>query len=141
MLAITKVNQIISLKKQYKVYALISLLTFIVSKIYGVFGHGVTSPFMTWMFLWPLLGGALVYYIIEKSRPSLVKTSYFRVFSNLYNAGIATLTAGSFLQGIIEIAGASSDYIPYIYLMGGTFIIAGCGMLMIQIGRKLKRRN
>lgn len=136
MLAINKNNQSGSLKKQYKVYTLITLLTFIVSKIYGVFGHGVTSPSMTWMFLWPLLGGSLVYYIIEKSRPSLVSTSYFRVFSNLYNAGIATLTAGSFLQGIIEIAGASSDYIPYFFLMGGTFIVAGCLVLMTQ-----ERRN
>lgn len=141
MLATNKVNERISLKKQYIMYAVISLQIYIVSIVYGAFSHGVTSPYMTWMFLWPLLGGALVYYIIENIRPSLVSTSYFRVFSNLYNSGIAALTVGSFSQGIIEIAGASSDYIPYFFLMGGTFIVAVCGVLMIQIGRKLKRRN
>ena len=43
----------------------------------------------------------------------------------LYNAGIATLTAGSFLRGIFDIAGTSAAYPVYYFVAGTVFVGAG----------------
>ncbi|MPN50543.1 hypothetical protein SDC9_198170 [bioreactor metagenome] len=82
-----------------------------VDNIYAIFGHGVRSDYMSLMFLYPFLGGAAVYSLIGlavRNRPAAGRM--YRLGYNLYNSGIATLTAGSFYKGILEIAGTASDF-------------------------------
>ena len=45
--------------KTIEIFIMITIFTFIFNKVYGIFGHGVTSPYMTYMFLYPLVGGVL----------------------------------------------------------------------------------
>jgi hypothetical protein len=101
-------------------------------KIYGFFGHGVDSAAMTWMFLYMLLGGALFYFIIERLIPHITKFAGCRVFLNIHNSGIATLTLASLLKGIFEIAGTNSPYLVYYYMAGWTFIVAGLIIMLIM---------
>ncbi|WP_291644012.1 hypothetical protein [Clostridium sp.] len=124
------------IRKTIWVYLILSVIAAAFDKVYGVFGHGINSPSMTWMFLYPLLGGALFYFIIERFIPYILKLSGYRVFCNIYNSGIATLTFGSLLKGIFDIAGTSSDYLVFFYIVGGGFIAAGLIMMFIKVIRQ-----
>lgn len=108
-------------KKFFKtivIFSIMTIFTFIFDKVYGIFGHGVTSPYMTYMFLYPLLGGVLFYGIIMLLIPSIVNKKRYRFFYNIYNSGIAVLTVGSFLRGIMEITGTFSTYLMAYTLVG-----------------------
>lgn len=103
------------------VYLGISLFCMIFAGIYEIFSHGVISYPMILMFLYPLLGGSLVYRILSKwnqlDYPS--KMTY-----NLYNSGIALFTVGSCLKGVLDIYGTTSKYTSFYFLGGGVL----CGM-------------
>jgi hypothetical protein len=51
------------------------------------------------MYFYPLIGGALFFFIIGIIIPEMGEQPEYRVFYNIYNAGIAVLTVGSFLKG------------------------------------------
>ncbi|HWI62513.1 MAG TPA: hypothetical protein VNT75_11780 [Symbiobacteriaceae bacterium] len=104
------------------VYGGVSVFTVAANSIYGLYAHGVSSPAMTFMFLYPLVGGvgpALLLWVLA-GRGARVPRS--RVAFNLYNAGIATLTVASFLQGVFEIAGTASDYTVVIRVLGAGLV-------------------
>lgn len=63
-----------------------------------------------------------------------------RILFNLYNAGIATLTGGSILRGIIDIAGADTTY-PVYYFLVGTVIVASGGHMYFYQWTQLSRRR
>lgn len=111
--------------KTIVVYLLLSLLAIVTNLIYGKFGHGVHSAAMTWMFLYPLLGGALVYFLIDRYRPLITRFVIYRIGYNSYNSGIGALTVGSFLKGILEIAGSSSNYLVIFTILGWLSIAIG----------------
>ena len=114
-------NQSKNFTKTIVTYLILSVLAIVVNKVYGMFGHGVSSKAMTWMFLYPLIGGTLFYLAINGFANKISRFSGYRLAYNIYNSGIATLTFGSFLKGIIQIAGASSPYIVFYYVVGGLF--------------------
>lgn len=113
------------------VYLALSLIAIIINYVYGLFGHGVHSASMTWMFLYPLLGGAVLYLLIFLLVPDIARFVAYRMFYNIYNSGIATLSLGSFLKGIFDIAGTSSVYIAVFYAIGELFVALGLVMLLV----------
>ncbi|MFA6807860.1 MAG: hypothetical protein WCR27_02585 [Eubacteriales bacterium] len=117
------------LRKTILTYISMSLIAIVVDNIYAIFGHGVRSAAMTWMFIYPLICGALIYFLIERLIPGVGKTTGYRLFYNVYNSGIATLTVGGFLKGILEIAGTSSTYIVLFNVIGWLFILVGLILL------------
>jgi len=129
ILGIDTNNQNWQLRKTGLVYLILSLTAIAVDNIYAIFGHGVSSAAMTWMFLYPLIGGALIYFLIERFIPGVSKATGYRFFYNVYNSGIATLTVGGFLKGILDIAGASSTYIVIFNVIGWLFVAVGLILL------------
>ncbi len=123
-------------KKTPVVYLLISILCLIIFVIYSKFSHGVSSPFMTYLFGWPLLLGltpAMLYVIFPKlRRPD-------RVSFNIYNSGVAALTVSSLLKGIFDIAGNNSRY--QIYLMITGFVFLGAGLLIYFFRNYIRRTD
>jgi hypothetical protein len=116
-------------------------LAFLVNKIYGLFGHGVRSASMTWMFLYPLLGGSLIYLLIDLLVPAIKTRPAYRLFCNLHNAGLAALTVGSFLKGILDIAGAESPYSHWFFYAGWLLLAAGMALsAAMAYGRRLSKR-
>lgn len=113
------------IRKTIAVYLLLALLAIAVNLIYGLFGHGVHSAAMTWMFLYPLLGGALGYFLIDRFSPLITRFVAYRIGYNSYNSGIGALTVGSFLKGILEIAGTNSPYLVFFILLGWVSIGIG----------------
>lgn len=106
----------------------------IFSLVYEHFSHGVYSGFMVFLFLFPLAGGALPFGAIR-----LMGARCFpgRLALNLYHSGIAALTVGSCLQGVLEIYGTTSPYMPVYWIAGGA--LAGSGMvcfLLTASGRR-----
>ena len=101
-------------KKTIFIYFIVSIICIIINYVYSKFGHGVTSNYMTYMFLYPLIGGIIAI---------LINRDNNRIFNNLYSYGIATLTVGSFIKGILEIAGTNSIYEIIFYIVGIILIL------------------
>lgn len=102
--------------------------------IYSFFSHGVSSPFMTWMFLVPLLLGALPGFLWAKLQPC-PETVRVRMGGSLYAGGMAALVNGMMLRGILDIAGTSSPYIPVFWGLGGLLMVVGGLLLLIPAGK------
>lgn len=98
-------------------FAAASLFCAIFAAVYESFSHGVVSLFMVLMFLIPLIPGAGVHLILSAKHLLLSRPA-----RNLYNAGIAALTVGSCLEGVLEIYGTSSD-IVLVYPAAGVLLI------------------
>ncbi len=111
--------------KTLLVYLGVSALCILIDTVYALYGHGVYSRWMSLMFLYPLVGGALVFSLLWLLMPAADATPNYRVHYTLYNSGVATLTIGSLLQGIFDIAGTSSPYTVVFYIVGGLFAAAG----------------
>ena len=113
----------------------LSAFCFIFYLIYNVFSHGVHSPFMTYMFAWPLflvgVPAGLLYWIDALPGPSLLASPF-------WNIGTAALTVSSLLRGIFEIAGNSSVY-QHLMMIAG-FIMLGIGALLYFAGILLRSR-
>lgn len=106
-------------------YFIASVAAIAIDQIYGVYSHGVDSAAMTWMFLYPLVGGALICLLIGKLVPHIATSGRLRWFLNLHNSGIAALTIASLLKGVFEIAGTNSPHLVYYSAAGWGFIVAG----------------
>ncbi|UWG96286.1 hypothetical protein LPY66_15460 [Dehalobacter sp. DCM] len=106
------------LKKTAIVCLVLAGLCIVIDNIYALFGHGVRSADMSLMFLYPLIGGSLVYFLLNTFTPGIYRAQRFRLFFNLYNSGLAILTVGSLLQGILEIAGTESGYLTVYSVIG-----------------------
>ncbi|MFZ2682963.1 MAG: hypothetical protein WAX62_03085 [Trichococcus flocculiformis] len=115
-------------------YLIATVAMVILEKIYRLFGHGVTSPAMTWMFLFPLAGGLLIY-LVNRAKFDIEDAERLRSFSNLYHSGIATLTVGSFLKGVLEIAGTDSVYLLYFYIVGFGMVLLGIVPLLSRASK------
>ena len=106
------------------VYLGITIFCGIVFLLYDLFSHGVRSPYMTFLFGWPLAFGvlpALIRMLAKLPDPDLLS-------KDIYNTGVAAMTFSSLLRGIFEIAGTASDYQKY--LMGAGVIFAAAGLLL-----------
>ncbi|MFC7677535.1 hypothetical protein [Paenibacillus sp. GCM10028914] len=124
-LAINKGRYEKQLSRTAWIYLIISAAAVAVDKVYGIYSHGVDSAAMTWMFLYPLIGGALYCFIVGKLFPRITHSASCRVFLNLHNSGIAALTISSLLKGVFEIAGTNSPHLVYYNAVGWGFLAAG----------------
>ena len=104
------------------IYACCSLFCLIFFLVYDQFSHEVRSPFMTFLFAWPLvlcfIPCGLLLLIPPFPGPSLIS-------SLLWNTGAAAVTVSSLLRGVFDIAGNSSVYQTALMAMGGLLLTAG----------------
>ena len=117
------------LGKTAMVYLIISIFFFLFSRIYVSLSYGEYSFFMNTLSLVPLIGGGLLVGLL------LVQPNLSRVSFNLWNSGVAVLTAGFLLRGIINLSGRSTtlDW-PY-WLIGAGFL----GFALVSFGLSLFR--
>jgi len=119
------------------IYLVIAAGCVVIDKVYALFGHGVTSAAMSLMYLYPLLGGMLPFLLLWLLVPAASAVRGYRLFYNSYNSGMATLTIGSMLTGVFEIAGTASPYMIVFTVAGWCLIGFGlCGYLL-SAGRRL----
>jgi len=127
------------IRKTTAAYLAVTLLAVAVNFVYGIFGHGVRSGWMTWMFLYPLLGGLLFFSLLGLAIPGVIRAPRYRLFFNIHNSGIAVLTTGSFLKGILHIAGTESAYTAWFDAAGWLLVVAGIAVLLSTAIRLRKR--
>ena len=104
------------LKKTILWYPLISAFFFVGSRIYEHFSFGETSAFMHYLFLIPLIGGALLVAL------QLIVKGLSRITLNLWNSGVATITAGALYRGIVNLSGRSTTMDQLYYYLGVAFL-------------------
>lgn len=116
-----------------RVYLPVTLFCLVFFLIYDRFSHGVRSPYMTWLFLWPLVLGLL---------PSLVLQLFVRLprqrrlSADLYHPGVAAVTVSSLLRGVFDIAGTASDYQAWLMVFGGVLLICGAVVYVVGLFRE-----
>jgi hypothetical protein len=113
------------MRKTIVVYLGVTLLCIVVTNVYALFGHGVRSWYMDLMFLYPFAGGVVLFLCVGLFCPLRVNRFFFRAGYNLYNSGIAALTASSMQAGVMEKAGTGSRWIGYLMISGWLFAAAG----------------
>ncbi|MEZ4641335.1 MAG: hypothetical protein R3E31_01095 [Chloroflexota bacterium] len=113
-------------KPTVKTYAYVTLFCIAFNFVYSLFSHGVSSLFMSYAFVFSLVLGVVGFILFGWQKLEN------RVAFNLYNAGIATLTVGSILRGIIDIAGADTTYPTYYFLVGTLLVVGGGAMYVYQ---------
>lgn len=109
-----------------KNYVLTTLFCIVFNYIYSLFSHGVSSPYMSYAFVFSLVLGVAGFTVFGQLNLD------HQIAFNLYNAGIATLTVGSILRGILDIAGANSTYPVYYFITGTAFVAVGGLMVLIR---------
>ena len=92
--------------------------------VYQIFAHGVDSPFMTFAFLIPLLGGSLV------ELAFLFLPAPDEIGLAVWPMGIATIAVGSVLHGVFDIYGGSSDLVN-VFFVSGVLLIALATVLYV----------
>jgi hypothetical protein len=110
------------------VFLAVSLFCVIFSLVYARYSHGVHSDYMTFMFVYPLIGGTVVYLLIGAVSGLRIPG---RFGINAYNSGIAALTVGSLLRGIFDIAGTSSPYQPVMVVAGVVMVLIGAAWYLV----------
>ena len=107
------------LKDQGKIYIIVTLFCILFAIIYESFSHGVISSFMIYAFIIPLLFGVFVPYLLYYLKIKKLPTG---IENKAYNAGVATLTVGSIIEGVLQIYGTTNSKV-YIYLVLGLFFL------------------
>ena len=102
------------------VYLLISLFLVLFGAVYEVYSHEVYSFYMLYAFAFPLTGGALLFSAIHLFRPEWYPKAWPRRF---YHSGIATLTVGSVIQGVLEIYGTTNSLTQWYWIVGAWLIV------------------
>lgn len=118
------IKQRLNQNRSIAVYGAVSIFCLILFIIYDRFSHNVRSPFMTYLFLWPLLLGVLPALLLRLF-PGLPRPTYFT--RNAYNSGVAAVTVSSLLRGIFEIAGTASLLQTGLMIAG--FVMIGAGLI------------
>ncbi len=114
------------------VYLLFSCFCALFGAIYEIYSHEVYSFYMIYAFAFPLVGGALPFSAIGLFR---IKKYPYSASRNIYHSGIATLTVGSIIRGVLEIYGTTNRLVKYYWLSGMILVVVGILLYAIQIVR------
>ncbi len=114
------------------VYLMISIFCALFGAIYEIYSHEVYSFYMIYAFAFPLVGGALPFSAMGLFR---VKKYPYSASRNVYHSGIATLTVGSIIQGVLEIYGTTNILVKYYWFSGMILVVVGILLYLIQIVR------
>ena len=89
--------------------------------VYEAFGHGVYSYGMLYAFAFPLALGVFPLYLID-----VLHAPYpGKALRNLWHAGIATLTVGSIVSGVLELYGTTNPLTIVYWILGGAAVLTG----------------
>ena len=115
------------------IYAGVTLFCAVFSIIYNIFAHGVHSPYMTWLFVWPLVLGVAVEIVAGIIRQKTDGGRVADIAECIYNSGVAALTVSSMLRGIMDIAGTGSVYQVWMLYAGTVMAAAGAVIFAVAV--------
>lgn len=112
------------------VYLLLSIFVALFGSIYETFSHGVYSGYMIYAFAFPLVGGTLPFLALCLSRRVPYPAAAAR---NLYHSGIATLTTGSIVRGVLEIYGTTNTLSRLYWIFGVALLLFSAALMCVQL--------
>ncbi|HEP1843304.1 TPA: hypothetical protein VCA72_000403 [Streptococcus suis] len=115
-------------------YLATTAFLFIFSRIYESLSYGEVSFFMRYMFCVTLIGGALLLGMLT------LKPNLSRMTFNLWNSGVATITAGFLLRGIINLSGRSTTLDQPYWFIGAGFLVLALISLFFTGNKKTQLR-
>lgn len=115
-------------------YLAMAAFLFIFSRIYESLSYGEVSVFMHYMFCATLVGGILLLGLLQ------VKPNLSRITYNLWNTGIATITAGCLFRGIINLSGRSTTLDQPYWYVGAGFLALSLITLFISNTRRTRQK-
>jgi len=118
------------------IYLCITLFSGLFSAVYEHFSYGVYSNYMVYLFLLPLVGGVLPYAVLGLTPRSPVPSC---ASSRLFNSGVAALTVGSCLKGVLQIYGTSSVYLAAYWAAG--ILLSVSGLAVFLLGQRRRRAD
>lgn len=99
--------------------------------VYEAFSHGVYSYCMIYAFAFPLVLGVLPLILI-----GILRAPYpNRVIRSMQHAGIATLTVGSIVSGVLFIYGTTSPLTCAYWIAGGILTALGAAVYLISLSK------
>ena len=101
-------------------YLIAAVFCALFGAVYELFSHEVYSYFMLYAFAFPLCGGTFPYLIYGLSSKAAVPNPYDRL---LGHAGIATLTIGSIVSGVLEIYGTANRLTGIYWIIGSALFL------------------
>ena len=120
-------------KSEFKtafVYLLIALFCVLFGAVYEKFSHDVYSFSMIYAFVFPLVGGTLPFLLIAFSNVREHPRARARM---TYHTGIALLTIGSILRGIMEIYGTANHLIKFYFIVGIPLLVIGALLIIARL--------
>lgn len=113
------------------VYLLVALLCAALGAWYEHFSHNVYSLAMIYAFIFPLAGGALPFCAAALCGVKKPKA----LALNFYHSGLATLTVGSFVHGVLEIYGTTNSLEWVYWAVGAGLLAAGIWAYLLDAKR------
>lgn len=129
---------ILDIKKSIFAYSSVIIFLVVLNYIYSLFSHEVSSNYMTYMFIYPLIGGLFVHGCAMMNK-KMTQLQSFYIGKCVLNYGIATFVVGSFMKGVFEIAGTDSSYLIYYVYIG--LLLVGIGVMFIINSFYQSKRN
>lgn len=117
------------------IYGAVTLLCIVGTKVYESFSYGEYSQYMRSMFWFPLVGGMAIGMLLVKLEHPVQRLSFL-----LWNSGIAVLTTGCLVSGIITISGRTSVYDLYYWIIGICFLM-GALLTEERTWKRKKRKS
>ena len=114
------------------IYLLISLFCVLFGMIYEHFSHEVYSGYMIYAFLFPLIMGTLVFFVLAlfgRHFPGAIAL-------NLYHSSVTALTVGSIFRGVLDIYGTDNPLIAVYWVSGITLGFAAVICYIISCLKK-----
>ena len=127
----------LDLEKWQRVYLYVSAGCLIFSMIYECFSHNVFSPYMVFAVAFPLLGGLVAGELLKKVPARHLPG---QLSAEVYHCGLATLTVGSIIRGVMDIYGTENALVKY-YAFAGIGLVALALLLWLAPGQRKQEEN
>ena len=109
------------------VYLIVAILCALFGAVYEHYSHEVYSYYMIYAFAFPLILGTLPFLLLYSAKKIKLPC---RLAENLYNAGVATLTIGSIICGVLIIYGTANN-LTYLYWIVGIGLITTSAIIYL----------
>ena len=107
-------------------YLLAAVCCALFGAVYELFSHEVYSFFMIYAFAFPLLLGVIPFFLMYKHGRRFPGKA-----ADLVHAGVAALTVGSIMQGVLQIYGTSSP-LTAVYWAAGVVLVSVGWLLTVR---------
>ena len=117
-------------------YLLISVLCAGFGAVYELFSYGVYSFFMIYAFMFPLAGGGIPFAALALAEPKRRRDGTAEM---IWHWGIAALTVGSIIRGVLDIYGTTNALTAVYWFAGGGLLVVAITVYLVR--RKKRRRH